>query len=64
MTGHIIRIHNDVAERLAELAVDGESPNAVLRRLFDLPPTQSRFSNFKEKSRPQTTPWYPEEGTP
>lgn len=49
MNQHAVRITSDVAQRLAELAVEGESPNAVLRRLFGMPATQERTSSFKTK---------------
>lgn len=47
MNHHVVRVSHDVYDRLRELARDGESPNAVLRRLFGLPPNQVIRSNFK-----------------
>ena len=35
---HVIRIHEDVAARISELARPGESVNATIRRLLGLEP--------------------------
>lgn len=49
MSQHIVRISDEVERRLAELAAPGETPNAVLRRLFGLAPNQGRTSAFKAR---------------
>jgi hypothetical protein len=46
----LIRVDLEVARRLAELAVDGDTPNETLRRFLGLSRTQLRYSNFKDKT--------------
>jgi len=47
----IIRIDEDVFKAILAMAEPTETPNAVLRRVFGLPPNQQRPSDWAERHR-------------
>lgn len=47
--GRVVRIDLEVRDELRRRARSGESPNAVIRRVLGLPPTQLRRSGWAER---------------
>lgn len=48
-----IRIDDAVMARLVQLGQPGESPNAVIRRVLGLAPSQARRGTALDRRRPQ-----------